>query len=280
MNLLLNLAPTGMVPDHSMTPFVPLQPDAIIKDVLSCYALGLTSVHLHARDSTGVPTHRREVYARIIDGIRSQAPDLVLIVSCSGRNRNEFSARSDVLTLQGDLKPDMASLTLSSLNFSGSASVNAPDMVQRLAETMRDNGIKPELEIFDLGMLNYAHYLIDKGILTPPFYFNIMLGNIASAQAKLNHAAALLADLPASSIWTFGGIGSAQQQAHLLALAAGGGVRTGLEDNIWADNGRTQLATNVSMVEKIHGLCNASGKTVMTPAELRGHLALPAIFGA
>src|SRR6185295_125809 len=110
--------------------------------------------HLHARDEHDRPTHSKDVYARIIAGIREQRPDLVLCVSCSGRRAPEFAPRAEVLDLDGDLAPDMASLSLSSLNFSRQASVNAPDVVVALAERMGERGIRPEVEIFDLGMVS------------------------------------------------------------------------------------------------------------------------------
>ena len=113
--LVLNLAPTGVVPTRDMSPHVPLQPDEIVADVLAAAEAGITIAHLHARDVRGAPTYRREVYARIIGGIRERAPDLVICVSCSGRQARLFEQRAEVLDLDGDLKPDMASLTLSSL---------------------------------------------------------------------------------------------------------------------------------------------------------------------
>ena len=103
---------------------------------------------------------------------------------------------AEVLDLDDDAKPDMASLTLSSLNFNKITSVNSPDMIQRLASRMLERGIKPELEVFDFGMINYANYLIRKELIKPPYYFNIILGNIACAQATPLHAGLMLNDLP------------------------------------------------------------------------------------
>ena len=173
------LAPTGMVPTRAMTPHVPLTPDEIARDVAAAAEIGITSVHLHARDAEGVPTWDREVYARIVGAVRERAPDVVINVSTSGRTWSELEKRADVLALDGDLKPDLASLTLSSLNFIGGASVNAPDVIRGLATIMRDRGIVPELEIFDLGMLNFAHVLRKEGLLPGPVVANLFFGNVA-----------------------------------------------------------------------------------------------------
>ncbi len=113
--VLVNLAPTGVVPTKRDNPFVPITADEIAADVLSCAKIGITSVHLHARDPEGRQTHKGTAYAKIIERIRAATPEVVLCVTCSGRTVSEFSARSEVLDLTGDVRPDMASLTLGSM---------------------------------------------------------------------------------------------------------------------------------------------------------------------
>jgi 3-keto-5-aminohexanoate cleavage enzyme len=265
----LNLAPTGMVPTRELTPHAPLQPDEIVADVLRCAEAGITTVHIHARDTDGHPTHRADVYREIIAGIRQERPDLVIGVSCSGRSVSELEARAEVLDVDGDLKPDLASLTLSSLNFPGQASMNAPDVVRGLAERMQHRGITPELEVFDIGMANYAAYLVDKGVLTPPLYANVFVGNLATAHLRLLDLAAVVAALPPGTAWSLAGIGRAQNPATAVGIAMGGGVRTGLEDDIWADTGRTELGTNLGKVERIHELAGVDGRPLMSSAEFR-----------
>ena len=130
------------------SPHVPIRPREIIQDVRRCRDAGATIVHLHARNDDGVPTYKREIYAEIFAGVRDACPELLISGSCSGRNLAAFAQRSQVL----DEEPDLGSLTLGSLNFPTQASVNAPDMIQQLAAAMKHRGIKPELEIFDLGM--------------------------------------------------------------------------------------------------------------------------------
>ncbi|MGY2876923.1 3-keto-5-aminohexanoate cleavage enzyme [Marmoricola sp. URHA0025 HA25] len=269
------LAPTGMVPTRAMTPHVPLTPEEIARDVAAAAALGITSVHLHARDADGAPTWDREVYARIVGAVRDRVPDVLINVSTSGRTWSELEKRADCLALDGDLKPDLASLTLSSLNFLGSASVNAPDMVRGLATIMRDRDIVPELEIFDLGMVNVAHVLRKEGLVPSTAVANLFFGNIAGMQANAAEVGLAVERLPDGLLWAGAGLGDFQLTAQSLAVAVGGGVRVGLEDGIWYDRARTTLATNESLVERVHRLLEVHDRRMMTPAELRAHLSGP-----
>lgn len=268
--LVINFTPTGMLPTKKMTPHVPISAKEIIDDVLEAYALGITMIHLHAREvDTGSPTYKKTLYAEIIQGIRKYAPDLIVGVSLSGRDFSEFEKRSEPLDLTGELKPDTGSLTLSSLNFNKQASISTPEMITNLAKKMLDNKIKPELEAFDVGMINFAKYLINKSILVPPFYCNLLLGNIACAQADLLHAGMMVRELPSDTVWSIGGIGNSQLPMNSMAISVGGGVRVGLEDNIWFDKHRTQLAKNIDLLRRIHRLAEANEREIMPPSKLR-----------
>lgn len=274
-NIIINFTPTGMLPTKSMTPYLPVSTSEIIEDVLRAWEIGITMVHLHARDETdGTPTWRAEVYARIIEGIRTFAPELIVCVSLSGRNFKTFEQRSNVLHLDGICKPDMGSLTLGSLNFNQQASINEPAMIQNLAKEMMKRGILAELEVFDVGMINYARYLEKKGLLQPPHYFNLIVGNIACAQADMLHVGMMVRDLPPESFWSIGGIGDSQLDMNTLGISCGSGVRVGLEDNIWIDPERTRLATNADYLKRIHQIIQAVGKKMMTSRALRQHLNL------
>lgn len=272
--LIVNLAPTGMVPTKAMNPRVPVSVAEIVEDAKRGIAAGANMLHLHARDEDGQPTYKRDTYARIIGGIRETHPDVVICVSLSGRNFGDFEQRADPLNLTGDLKPDMGSLTLASMNFSQSASINSPEMIRRLAERMGEAGIKPELEIFDSGMINYARYLHEKGLIEPPFYFNLILGNVASAQANPAQLGLLLSELPANSFWTGGGVGAAQLPMNTMGILYGNGVRIGLEDTLWMDPERRLPASNTDMVRRIGDLAALLGKRIAPANEVRSALGL------
>lgn len=273
--LIINFTPTGMIPTKKMTPFVPISASEVIEDVYKAWEIGISMVHIHARDPiTEDPTYKKEIYEEIIKGIRSFAPELVICVSLSGRTFKKLEERTEVLDLEGELKPDMGSLTLSSLNFNKVASINSPDMIQALALKMKERAIVPELEAFDAGMINYARYLSAKKMITGPYYFNLLLGNVACAQADLLHAGIMIKDLPEKSYWSLAGIGTSQLLMNSVAIAMGGGVRIGLEDNIYYDQKRTRLAKNDDLLLRVHAIAQANERPLMTSVELREKLNL------
>lgn len=163
--------------------------------------------------------------------------------------------------------------------YSVSMFFNSPDMIQALAGKMQNQGIVPELEAFDAGMINYAKFLIKRGLLKPPYYFNLLLGNIACAQADILHAGIMIRDLPENSIWSLAGIGDEQLKMNSVSIAIGGGVRVGLEDNIWYDTERTILARNIDLIKRIHILAEANCRKIMTPEEFRQKMNLEAGHG-
>src|SRR4051794_24427732 len=250
--LIVNFCPTGMIPTKAMTPHIPISPEEVIED--SCLALerGAAIVHLHAREQDGTPSYRGEIYEKMIRGIRGHHEDAVICVSCSGRNFPAFEQRSEVLELTGLARPDLASLTLTSLDFPTGTSQNSPDMVMALGEKMVAKGIKPELECFDFGMINAANMLISKGLLgEAPYYFNLLLGSRYSVPATARHLSNMIEDLPPQSLWSAAGIGLFQLPMNVLAIAMGGHCRVGLEDNIYYDFDREELATNIGLVARI-----------------------------
>jgi uncharacterized protein (DUF849 family) len=232
-------------------------------------------IHLHAREENQAATWRSDVYREIVLAVRARCPDVIVVVSTSGRTHGAFEQRSDVLNLDGDAKPDMASLTLGSLNFPKQASVNEPSMIRRLADTMRDRGIVPELEVFDFGMLDYAKYLIERGVLREPFYFNLLLGSLGTLSATPFNLASLVMQLPAGSTWAAAGIGRFQFAMNSLAVVTGGHVRVGLEDNLYLDTAKERPATNCDLVNRVARLAAAAERDVATPDEARTIIGLP-----
>ncbi|MEJ1383924.1 MAG: 3-keto-5-aminohexanoate cleavage protein [Candidatus Sedimenticola sp. (ex Thyasira tokunagai)] len=272
--LIINAALTGMIPQKKDTPEVPITAQEIIEDAKRCHKVGASIVHIHARDADGIPTWRPETYAEIIGGIREKCPDLIICASTSGRNFQELEKRSAILFLEGDLKPDLASLTLGSFNFPKQASINPPDIIKSLATLMKERGIKPELEIFDLGMLDYAHHLIEKELIDNPAHINLFLGSLGTLSATPSNLAALLNSLPKESIWSATGIGRFQNYVNNMAIASGGHIRVGLEDNIWYDHERTILATNEMLVIRAVATAQGMGREIATPTEARKRLGL------
>jgi uncharacterized protein (DUF849 family) len=275
--LIINLAATGMVPTRADNAAVPLTPDEIADDCRRCVAAGASIVHLHARDAEGRPTSRREIYREVVARVRRAAPDVVICVSTSGRVVRALDERADVLDLDGDEKPDMASLTLGSMNFPRQASINEPETIRGLADRMRERGIVPELEVFDVGMLDYARYLIDRDVLREPFYFNLLLGSLGTLAATPLHLALLVEKLPAGATWAAAGIGRYQLAMNAMAVTMGGHVRVGLEDNLFMDAAKHHPATNLALVERVAGVARAIGRPLATPVETRQRLGLTVV---
>jgi 3-keto-5-aminohexanoate cleavage enzyme len=272
--LIINLAPTGMIPTKGMTPHVPTSCEEILEDVARCRELGACIVHVHARESDGTPSHRAELFAPIVEGIRRIDPEMIVCVSCSGRYVSELEKRAEVLDLDIGAKPDMASLTLGSNNFAREASVNPPEVIVGLAERMRERGIAPEIEVFEPGMLSFAAHLVRRGVLPESCYVNILLGNLGTSPVSPGILGAFLGLLPEGWIWAAAGLGRYQLDTNLLAIAAGGHVRVGLEDNIWWDRERTRLATNPELVERVARSAELAGRPIATPGEARERLGL------
>ncbi len=232
---------------------------------------GATILHLHAREADGTPTYREEVYAEIFSGVREQCPGVLISASCSGRVHGEFWQRSQVL----NLSPDLGSLTLGSLNFPKQASINTPDIVRRLAQTMQQRGIIPEMEIFDLGMADYARHLIDEGFIEPPFYANILLGSLGTLAATPDNLCTVVRALPPETTWAAAGIGRFQFFMNSLAVTMGGHVRVGLEDALYFDWRTKRHATNAGLIDRIVRLAHAAGREIATVEQTRHTLGRP-----
>ncbi len=231
--LVINVALTGMVPAKAVNPNVPVTPDEIADDAARC-------------------------------------DDVIVCVSASGRRMSDLEKRAEVLDLEGDLAPELASL-----NFPTQASANDPATIRGLAERMRERGIVPELEVFDLGMVDYARYLLDKRVLAPPLCFNILLGNLGTVAATPANLATVVRALPEGATWAAAGIGRIQEAVSVLAVETGGHVRTGLEDNLWLDTAKTRPADNVSLVERVVGVAQSIERGIATPAQARELFRLP-----
>lgn len=273
--LIVNLCPTGIVPTRSDSPHVPLTSAEVAADVRRCADAGASIVHIHPRDADGRASQDPEIAADFILAVRQAAPEIVVCITTSGRAQPELAGRVKVVELEGDARPEMASLTLGSLNFPKQASINSPDTIQGLARRMGECGVVPEWEVFDFGMLDYAQYLRDHGFLAGPVYVNILLGLLGTLAATPLNLALLVERLPQGATWAAAGIGRYQFPVNRLAIAMGGGVRVGLEDNLWFDEDRTQLATNPRLVERLVAIGRSMGREPATPDQVRDRMGIP-----
>jgi 3-keto-5-aminohexanoate cleavage enzyme len=262
VNKIINFTPTGTQTTRDNS-FAPLLPNEIIEEVHGAYEVGISIVHLHARDEETKNTYKKEVYQKIIEGIKKHCPDLLICVSLTGRNFLELDKRAEVLQLH----PDMGSLTMSSLNFPSGTSINQPETIIRLIEEMDKYGVQPEIECFDTGMLNYTNYIISKNILKPPYHINFILGNIYNGQCDFGTLSSIKTNLPTNSYTCLGGIGSQQLKSTTYGLLDFDGIRIGLEDNLYYKD--KEKTTNIELLKRAHRIMNELDITHYTSNELK-----------
>ena len=269
--MIVNAALTGCVHKRDDSLYVPMTPEEIAKDVYRCARDGANIFHIHARDREFNPTWKKGIYAEIIQRIREIEPSAIVCVSTSGRHWSCMYKRSDALHL--DPPPEMASLTMGSYNSFDNVIVNPPLDIQWLACRMRDKGIRPELECFEIGHIHYAKYLIGKGIIEPPFYFNLFVGNLGTVDVP--GLGAMVMELPKGALWSAAGIGRYQWEVSQAALRMMGGVRVGLEDSLWLDGYTKEIpAQNQDLVRRVVAYGHTMGLRPYSPEEVRERLCL------
>lgn len=262
-NKIINFTPTGTQTNRDNS-FAPLLPPEIIDEVHQAYELGISVTHIHARDPINFEnTYKKEIYQEIVTGIRKYCPDLSICVSLTGRLFSDFEKRSEPL----EVYPDMGSLTMSSLNFPKSSSINDPDMIIKLIEKMKLFGVIPEIECFDPGMLNYTNYLVKKGILTGPNYINVIFGNIFNSQLEPSTISSIINNKPSNSVMCFGGIGKQQLNSNIMGLIYGDGIRIGLEDNLYYRN--KEKTTNIDLLKRIHRIIEELDYNIVSPGDFQ-----------
>ena len=263
MKKVINFTPTGTQPTRENS-YAPLLPNEIVESVHEANELGISTVHLHARDEETLKnTYKKEVYQKIMEGIKKHCPDLLICVSLTGRNFPELEKRSEVLQLH----PDMGSLTMSSLNFPSGASINQPETIMGLIQEMDKYGVQPEIECFDTVMLNYTNYLISNNILKPPYHINVILGNMYNGQCDFGTLSSIKSNLPANSYTCLGGIGSQQLKSTTYGLLDFDGIRIGLEDNLYYKG--KEKTTNIDLLKRAHRIMGELDMTHYTSNELK-----------
>jgi len=271
---IISVAITGSVPRKKDNPAVPISISEQVESTHAAYEAGASLVHLHVRDEQENSSSDRSRFEALQDGIRQHCPDIIIQFSTGGRGRS-FEERGAML----DLRPDMASLATGSVNFPTTVYENPPDFVRSLAKSMLDNGVKPEIEIFDLAMLYSTVDLVGQGLLASPVHVQFVMGVKNALPAKREilefEVERLRAELP-DATWTAAGIGRHQLEVNHWTLELGGHCRTGLEDNIRWDKD-TLATSNAQLVGRVAALCGEYGRPVATAAQARELLHLPAL---
>ena len=267
--LIITVALTGNVPTKELNSNTPVTVDEIVEDIIKCREAGAAVAHIHVRDEEGNPTCDRELFKQIIDRLKEKKCDMIIQLSTGARGGgNTLEWRGQML----DLDADMASLSTGSSNFVNQVNANSFELIRELADKMYSNNIKPEIEAFDLGMIDNTRFLVKEGVLKEPLQFNLVMNVRGSALGTPRNLLHMVESLPTGSTFTVSGIGPSQLPMTTMSILLGGHVRTGLEDTILYDKG--VLASNEMLVKRVVRISKELGREVASPEEARKILSM------
>lgn len=266
--VIVTVAPTGAWPSKKDNPAVPMTPREIADDVHECWQAGAAVAHLHMRDAQGKGTMNKELFKETVDLIREKC-DIVLNLTTSGDLDATEETRMAHLI---ELKPELASYDCGSMNWMhNSLFLNPPAFLEKLATVMNKNGVKPEIEIFDGGMIYNAEYYLKKGFLKAPLHYQFVLGAAGGMSATVENLVFLKGLIPADATWSALGIGKGHLPILYTALALGGHVRVGMEDNVTYSKGRL-AKSNAEFVERTVRIIREIDREQAKPDEARAIL--------
>ena len=266
--LWITAALVGAEVTREQQPHLPITPEEIAKEAADAREAGAAIVHLHVRDDAGRPTQDQTVFARTIELIRART-DLIIQVSTGGAVGMTAGERAQPLAL----RPEMATLTCGSVNFGDDVFLNPPGVIEHFARTMKELRIKPEIEVFEVGMIANALDLVKRGLLEAPLHFDFVMGVPGGIPASPEHLVHLVAALPPGSTWGVAAMGRHELTLGVMAIAMGGQVRVGFEDNIYYRKG--ELATsNAQLVARMARVGRELERPPATPDEVRRALGM------
>lgn len=262
--LIITIALTGNVPTKEMNPYTPITVDEIVEDIIKCRQAGASVAHIHVRDEKGEPTCDKNLYNEVLNKLKERDCNIITQLSTGARGGgNTAEWRGQML----DLNAEMASLSTGSSNFASQVNANSFELIKELAAKMYANNIKPEIEAFDLGMIDNAALLLKEGVLKEPLQFNLVMNVRGSVKGTPRNLLHMIESLPEGSTFTVSGIGYSQIPMLTMSILLGGHTRTGLEDTILYDRGL--LATNQMLVERVVRIAKELGREIATPDEAR-----------
>ncbi len=269
--VILTVATTGAWPSKKDTPNIPLQPKEIVEDIYDCWKAGASIAHIHVRDDEDKASMEFSKFKEVLDGIRKTDCDIVLNTTTSGGIGLDDEVRMKPFT---QLKPEIASYDCGSMNWARSTVFeNRPEFLQKLGTRMQEVGVKPEIEIFDAGMVYNALYYLKKGYIKAPLHFQFVLGVPGGMDATVENLVFLKSLIPEGSTWGALGIGKGHLPIMYATLALGGHLRVGMEDNILYSKG-VLADSNVQFVERTKRIVGEMGKEIASPDEARQILGL------
>lgn len=267
---IITVAPTGAWPTKKNNPNIPMTPKEIADDVFECYKVGAAICHLHMRDDEGKGTMDTKKFEETVALIKEKC-DIVINCTTSGDlNANDETRQAHLKTC----KPDLASYDCGSMNWmNNSLFINHPKFLEQLGMTMQEYNIKPEIEIFDAGMIYNSTYYLKKGILKAPLHYQFVLGAAGGSAATIENLVYLKNLIPEGSTWGALGIGKQHVSIMLATVAMGGHLRVGMEDNVYWETG-VLAESNSQLVKRAADIIKVSGNKVATPDDAKEILSL------
>lgn len=267
--LIITAAVAGSVPMRKENPGIPYSPEEIAAEIVRSYEAGASIAHVHVRDPiTGGPSFKLDHFREVRDRVRSRC-NILLNFTTSGVNVPLGEKFLEQRVSHLPLKPEICSHDLASMNFLTRVSFNPPEWGPYCAKMARENGVKPELEIFDSGHFVQAFRLINEGLLDPPYLFQICLNVSGGAEGSLKSFLYMTEKLPSKDVvWGAMGIGPAQFPMTTLAILQGGHARVGFEDNVYLSRG-VLAKSNAELVEKAVRIAKELGREIASPDETR-----------
>lgn len=266
---ILTAAIVGAETTRAQNPALPLTAEEIGVEAARCRDHGAAIIHLHVREPDGRPSQSGELFARAFEEIRKRT-DVIIQTSTGGAVGMSARERAQPVYL----KPEMATLNCGSLNFGDGIFDNAFPVMRELATIIRDHGVVPELELYELGHLDNVRVLEKEGLLSPPFHVQFVLGVRGAMQPSEERVRFLVSQLPHDATWGVAGIGRHQLPMVELALSMGGNLRVGLEDNVYLSKG-VLAEGSWALCREAGRLAEKAGRPLATPDEARRLLRLP-----
>jgi len=264
--VIITVATTGGGTTREQTPYLPLTPDEIADEIYASWQAGAAVAHVHVRDPQGRRSSDIEYFRRVVRLVQERC-DIILNLTTSGPLDDER-----ILPVT-DLRPEMASFDAGSTNLNDWVFINSPAFLERLAREMLDNGVKPEIEVFETGFINNALALVKKGLLRPPLHFQFVLGAPGAAPATPKNLLHLVESIPSGSTWSVIGVGRSQLPMAAMAIVMGGHVRVGMEDNVYLRKG-VLAESNADFVRQIVELAGSLQRPIATVGDARRILGL------
>lgn len=273
---IITVATTGAWPKKENNPSVPMTPAEIAEDVYACWKAGAAVAHLHMRNEDGVGTMDKEKFRETVELLRKDHPDCDIVLNMTTSGALDATEETRQIHLK-ELRPEMASFDCGSMNWLHSGVfLNPPKFLEQLGVNMQEWGVKPEIEAFDPGMIANAAYYLKKGVLKAPLHFQFCMGcanGIPGSMKNLLFMKETMDSLCPGSTWSCFGVGHSAMEILYGAVALGGHIRVGMEDNVMYSKG-VLAEDNAQFVARAARVIREYGREVATPDEAREILGL------